>query len=561
MVEPGGTIAFDQFGLGSILKQFRLEVPTNQREYSWKTEHVDQLFDDFAQAINDDDDYFLGSIVTIPRKDGTLEVVDGQQRLATTAILLSAVRDFLKNTEERVLVESIDNEFLTGIDRQARQRVPKLTLNVDDNELFGRIVRGGSDPLPEPFHDSHERLIAAYKQARARVGKIVGVVADEKAHGDFLNRWVSFVEHKALVVLLRVTDGANAYKMFETLNDRGLRTSQADLIKNYLFGISGNRLSEVQARWSYMRGTLESLDEDDITINFLRHALIVLRGYLTAAKVYDGVQREARSETSTVAFTTNLEAMATVYAASLSPEHEKWNTYPENVGKAIEAFNLFNIKPLRPLVLAIGTRMAPAEVSACYRYLVAVGVRLMVASTTRSGSVEQPLAEAAHRVWAEEITTVDQLRTSLNALVPGDDDFQSAFAIAKVSNQKLARYYLRSIESVAQERPNAWYVMQTDPETINLEHILPRRPDGHWPGVDDEMATRLATRLGNLALMRKADNSEAKSLPFEDKRAIYGESPYVLTNQLAEAERWDADTIKSRQMQMAKLAVKAWSVK
>ena len=289
MPEAHGTIQFDQFGLASVLKQFQLEVPPNQREYAWGTHHVNQMLDDFATAINDDDDYFLGTIVTIPKVNGALEVVDGQQRLATTAIILAAIRDYLKeNTEESVLVESVNNEFLTGIDRVRRARVPKLSLNVDDNELFGRIVTG--EEVLGAVHESHERLLVARDEAAKRVRQIVAVV-DVKSHGDFLERWVSFLENRALVVLLRVSDGANAYRMFETLNDRGLRTSQVDLIKNYLFGLSRSRLPEVQSRWAYMRGTLETIDEDDITITFLRHALIVLRGHLTAAKVYDGVQR------------------------------------------------------------------------------------------------------------------------------------------------------------------------------------------------------------------------------------------------------------------------------
>ena len=77
--------------------------------------------------------------------------------------------------------------------------------------------------------------------------------------------------------------------MFETLNDRGLRTSQADLIKNYLFGRSGDRIQEVQTRWSYMRGTLESLEDENITVDFLRHALIANRGYTRESQVYDAV--------------------------------------------------------------------------------------------------------------------------------------------------------------------------------------------------------------------------------------------------------------------------------
>src|SRR5205085_6574221 len=126
--------------LGNVLKQNQLVVPPNQREYAWTEYQVIQLFQDFAKAIADNETgYFLGTIVTIPRMNGNLEVVDGQQRLATTAILLTAIRDYLKGKEE-VLVEAINNEFLTGIDRSRRARVPRLRLNVDDNELFGWLL-------------------------------------------------------------------------------------------------------------------------------------------------------------------------------------------------------------------------------------------------------------------------------------------------------------------------------------------------------------------------------------------------------------------------------------
>jgi uncharacterized protein with ParB-like and HNH nuclease domain len=234
---------------------------TQPGEYSWTDRQVVQLFQDFAKAIGDDETgYFLGTIVTIPRSSGHLEVVDGQQRLATTAILLSAIRDYLRGKED-VLVESIDNEFLTGIDRVRRARIPKLRLNVDDNHSFGWIIaRPQGEQEPDATRDSHGLLKQAYSEAIKHVRNIVSTL-DPKDHGDLLNAWVSFVENRALVVLLRVPNDANAYKMFETLNDRGLRTSQADLIKNYLFGRSGERIQEVQAKWAYMRGALESLEE------------------------------------------------------------------------------------------------------------------------------------------------------------------------------------------------------------------------------------------------------------------------------------------------------------
>ncbi len=165
-------IGFEQRGLGSVLKQNQLSVPPNQREYSWTEKEVRTLFQDFAKAIFEGEpSYFLGTIVTIPRENGMLEVVDGQQRLATTAILLSAIRDYLLPREE-IIAESINNEFLTGIDRDLRDRVPRLRLNLDDNDFF-KARLSGAEPAPEPTKISHRLLDDAFSEAQAHVRKVV----------------------------------------------------------------------------------------------------------------------------------------------------------------------------------------------------------------------------------------------------------------------------------------------------------------------------------------------------------------------------------------------------
>ena len=64
-------IMFEQIGLASILKQNHLKVPPNQRNYTWDEKRVKQLFQDLARTI-DEGDYFLGTIVTIPRENGIL---------------------------------------------------------------------------------------------------------------------------------------------------------------------------------------------------------------------------------------------------------------------------------------------------------------------------------------------------------------------------------------------------------------------------------------------------------------------------------------------------------
>lgn len=560
MSETKNQIGFEQIGLGSILKQNQLVVPPNQREYSWTEREVRQLFQDFAKALNEAD-YFLGTIVTIPRMNGRLEVVDGQQRLATTAILLAAIRDYLKDKNEDVLVESINNDFLTGIDRAKRARLPKITLNIDDNDLFTQILANGSPQnLPDPLRTSHERLLSAYSEAYRHVRYVVASW-ETKSHGDLLNNWVSFVEHRALAVLLRVPDSADAYKMFETLNDRGLRTSQADLIKNYLFGRSRDRIHEVQTRWAYMRGALETLEEEDITVNFLRHALIVMRGYLREAEVYDSVQDIVKSDQAAVTFAATLESIANAYVASFNPEHDRWNAYPDAARRAIEVFNMLNIRPLRPLILAVTLKMSERETPSAFKFLLSLGVRLLIAATTRSGSVELPLASAANDVFTGTIDTASKLRKALVAITPSDQTFMAAFATAKVSNARFARYYLRSLEMTAKGESEPWFNPTNDRSIINLEHILPRRPMGNWSHVPEEDQKNVVTRLGNLALMRASDNSDLKSQSFDDKKAVYERSLYLLTKEIAQWPYWTPESIDERQKQLAKLAVTTLPVK
>jgi uncharacterized protein with ParB-like and HNH nuclease domain len=556
-------IAFEELGLGSLLKRYRLRVPSNQREYAWTEREVTDLFQDFALAINDGKPYFLGTVVTIPREEGTLEVVDGQQRLATTAILLSAIRDYARLLEDEYIVKSIDTEFISGIDREQRKLLPRLTLNHDDNELFASIVTNSEEtPDAAPAkRASHNRLVVARYEAGQQIQKAVSIY-DRREHGDVLNRWVSFIEHQAMGILLKVPTDADAFKMFETLNDRGLRTSQADLIKNYLFARSENRIEEVQARWSYMRGALESATDDpEITMTFLRHALITQRGYLRKADVYEAVQALVKSEQAAVSLAATLENLSTAYVATFNLDHERWNGYPDAGRRAIEALNLLDIKPMRPLMLAITASMEPKEGAPALRFLISLGVRLMIASSTRTSSVELPLAVASKAVFDGEVATSADLQTRLASITPGDEEFREAFSTARVSTARLARYYLRSMEMAAKSEPEPYFVLHEDREIINLEHVLPRKPEDNWPSFTEEDVRRLATRLGNQALMRHGDNSEARSAAFLEKKPLYATSPYLLTEMLAEAEDWTEETINQRQKTLAGLAVSAWPTK
>jgi hypothetical protein len=557
MADAETEIGFAQLGLGNVLKQDQLAVPPNQRDYAWTNKEVTTLFQDLALAIVDEPSYFLGTIVTIPRTSGILEVVDGQQRLATTAIFLSAIRDYLHDRDP-ILSESIDNEFLTGIDRAARERVPKLRLNLDDNDYFRARLTGGAT-MPEATKPSHRLLDAAFAEAKAQVKRLVAGHAD-KDHGDILNRWISFIEGKALVVRLRVANDANAYRMFETLNDRGLRTSQADLVKNYLFGRAGDRLPEVQQRWAFMRGALETMEDDDITIIFLRHALTAIQGFVRETQVYETVQSHARAAQPVVTFVNDLEALANTYVAIYNPEHEKWNSYSDTTRKAVEVLNQFDIRPMRALMLSIAQRMDEKEAERSFLFCVSFGVRLMIASGTRTGSVEERLAEAAHKVFIAEIEETAGLKTYLASITPSDAQFRAAFEAATVSNRKLARYYLRSLEMQAKGEAEPWHIPNDDRSAINLEHVLPEKTEENWPQFSNDEVKLYYRRIGNLCLLRASENSNLRSEGFDIKKPVYATCPYILTQQLAQASDWTKVDIIDRQKTLADLALEAWAI-
>jgi hypothetical protein len=93
-----------------------------------------------------------------------------------------------------------------------------------------------------------------------------------------LQQWVKFLREVAEVIVLRVPDIINAFVMFETLNDRGLKASQADLIKNYLLSFCREMIPQGQQSWAQMTAVLESLGQGDISVTYLHHLLIIKNG-------------------------------------------------------------------------------------------------------------------------------------------------------------------------------------------------------------------------------------------------------------------------------------------
>jgi Protein of unknown function DUF262/Protein of unknown function (DUF1524) len=553
-------IGIEQLGLGAVLKRYRLLVPANQRDYAWSEREVRALLEDLSFAMaNDESQHFFGTLVTIPRENGVLEVVDGQQRLATTALTLAAMSQIAK-TSAGNLSRALE-AFLSDVDNQTLEMAPKLNLNSADTAVFHALVTGGdASQIIQSNRDSHRLLNEAYETTRAHMVKISSTVSEANRTKIFQN-WMNYIEYSAKVILLIVPNTSNAYKMFETLNDRGLRVSQSDLVKNHIFGEAKGRLSEAQATWSFIKGTLETLDEEDTTVNFLWQALISMQGPIRQAEVYEKVQAIAKGVQTSIAFLNDLEHLAGDYVALSNPSSDKWNSYPSNARRLLSVLNFFDIKPFRPLLMAIARKIEPKEAVKSFEKLVSLGVRLIIASSTRSGSIEQQCGKAAKAVSDGEITSANAIHDSLKGIIPNDEQFRAAFEVATVSQAKFARYYLRSIEMAAKNEPDPWLLPNDDPDAINLEHVLPRKPMADWPQFSEDDVRTYSRRIGNMALLKAKANSAIASSNFEIKKSAFIGSPYTTTNMIASQQNWTVSQIVERQKHLAELALKAWPLR
>ena len=561
------SVEIKQETIGAILrnKQRRLRVPINQRSYSWKPEHINELYSDWQTARADGkDEYFMGSIVVVNADEGTL-VFDGQQRLATSAILIAAIRDWFYRAGDTKTATVIENDHLVSIDRKTHDEASHFTLNLEDRDYFlKRIIRNPDDAerkaaKAKPQQESHKRLDAA---AAAAASFVTGIVANfpESEKGKQLHRWLDFIDDGARVVWVEVADETTAFMIFETMNDRGLRLSAADLLKNYLYGMSGDKKEEVVQKWQAMSGILESVEDDEGQIvEYIRYYWITRQGPTRTRDLYEQIKASVNNNTKIITFAADLEAKAHDYAAILNGSHEAWARFPSELRRGIETLRLLGVSQVRPLLLAASGKFTTQEFAKLILACTCWSVRCLIAGVP-SGTLEGYYGRNALKITQGKITTTSELAKDMMQVVPDDARFRAAVATANVANAQLARYYLRALQLQEDGEKEPQYI-PNDGQAVTLEHILPSKPGKGWEYIKPEDAKALCNRLGNQALLLGSVNSKIGNTSYAEKKAALTESKFSLTTGAAVHDKWDVDQITKRQDKLADLAVLAWPLK
>ena len=564
-----GTITFEPMGIGDLLRRSRHVVPPNQRSYAWEPRHVRDLLQDINAEMNRSapaiPEYFLGTVVLVEGKDGAPpNISDGQQRLATTSIILARIRDLLNEMGQSQRASAIEQDYLAKIDFDTGDLRPQISLNAEDHDFFSQVIlKPFPHTVPENtfLRSSNRRLLEASKAAYDYLKKTVEGFSDSNKT-PYLRQWVRFIKERTHVIAVTVLDENQAFRIFETLNDRGVKAGQVDLLKNFFLEVSGERMVETHALWTELTGKIEANfpDEDDQLLLYIRHLWITRYGHTIEKDLSTKVRSTINSSTLAANFVAEANSAAINYIAITDPSHPKWNGYKNVTQEYLNTINRhLKVTQIRPLLFAIAMHFSPEEATKAFRYAVSISVRFLIVGG-RGGFLDEHYAAKAHDIGTGKITKAKELRDAMATVVPTDAQFENAFATARVSKGFLARFYLRAIDKTMADDPEPDYVANEDYDVTNLEHIVPLNPSADWP-LSIEEAASVQALIGNLTLLNSKKNVSLGNVPFAEKVQVYRDSPYRVTKIL---EKYGADfgvlQIKERQEELAKLAVKTWTL-
>ena len=561
-------------GIGRLITDNRFFVPTHQRDYKWDRDRVQKFIDDLVEALERGDKfYFIGLMVFMRADDNRLRVLDGQQRLATTVILFSALRAWFGSADpEGGMVTRIQYDFIGRAEYGEAKTEPKLTLNRNNDDKFQAYVVTGSplDNIKSEFkktgkNASNHYLLDAIIYTHQRVSELAKKADDpEKAKAYFANL-IKFMRDSVIAVRLTVPNESNAFRVFETLNDRGMDLSAVDLIKNHLFGLAydgtstGTELMQLEHRWGQLTQTLQNLRQED----FLKVYWTSRHGLVQLDDIFEAVKGATKSSKDATDLSIDLLGAAEDYAALDDPLDPAWSPQTAVSKDYVGRLKVLGSKLVRPVMLSGMEKLDPQEFEKLLRVLEVIVVRWQVVGQGRTGTIERACARLAQAIWEGKATHRPQFVAGLTELYTSDDEFREKFITQDNLTRQKAVYLLKRIEEHERSTKYGAAGKGLAPHAdLTLEHILPENPGSDWTAAvtKDPKLAELSDRTGNLCLLPTGSNKDLGNAGFTTKKAIFAASDLLTTQQVASYGSWDPQTIEARQVWLASRAVAIWRV-
>ncbi|MBD2345078.1 DUF262 domain-containing protein [Anabaena subtropica] len=552
--------------LFSVKKKY--VVPRFQREYSWTKEKVSELWDDIVANINISNDgqfnheeYFIGSLVLVgDDKSLSMQIVDGQQRLTTITILLSALCQRFIEIEKRNLAESIYENYIAGKDDEGKDY---FKLENETPKPFFQISIQHIDKKQESASSEEEKnLLNSYNEFYSYTSKELlkqkfgQITIENDLYENLLKAIRDQVVKYLKVIFITVSEEDQAYTIFETLNARGMDLSFVDLIKNKVFKSFTTRHPDdyAKTKWKKLRKTIASRDGVGTLETFVRHWWIARYNYTSADNVYKHFKKQWNvGGINPEFFLDELVNDAELYVKISSPVVEDFPQQEEKeLYRSLLALKTFNVSQHKPFLLNLfkvrqQNFLTLTDVKKIICFIEKFHFCFNAVCSMRPSGIEQSYSKATRQLFdAKDKNSarkvIDELKQQLLTRLPEKDKFKDDFSKLKylksyTKDKKLIQYIFSHLESVKQT------TNEFKPDSITLEHILSQSS-----GTEDYIGM-----IGNLLPLGAKLNGEAGTKKLVDKIETYNKSNFILTQEFATSnpETWGEEEIKARTSDLA----------
>lgn len=543
-------------------------VPPFQRDYSWGEEEWEDLWTDIQETTAKDGEpaHYMGYLVLQTSDNRTFEVIDGQQRLTTISLIVLAAMRVMKkiisenrNPEDNQRrLDQIRATYIGYLDPVTLTSRNKLALNRNNDGYYRDYLVKLADHLPQRgFPASTHSMRKGFEWLER---KLQAMVRHENDSGMVLAQFIESMSDKLFFTVITVADELNAYKVFETLNARGVRLSATDLLKNWLFSVLAKgdtpqaNLVELERRWESMVGRLGSESFPD----FLRMHWNSRHSFARQADLFKTVRAKVQQPSDVFTLLREMDEDIDTYLALTQPEGSEW---PSTWRAAACELQMFSVRQPYPMLMAARSRLTDEEFGGLLRATSVIAFRYNVIGSQHAGEQERVYHAAAMQLQKDLSCRLQSVLNVLKPIYPTDDAFRQDFAEKSIKttqsrNAKIVRYILCELE-----RQAGGVELDAESSAYSIEHVLPQSPDQGWEAFPDRDLDNGIFRLANMVLLESGKNKDLGNKPYSDKRPVIATSNIQLTKNLAnENDEWTPARLDKRQKQLARMATAIWRV-
>ncbi|UOS34734.1 DUF262 and DUF1524 domain-containing protein [Helicobacter pylori] len=532
----------------------QLVIPIYQRLYSWEKEQCKQLWDDIIKIGGDDkmDRHFIGSILYvldgITHSDNTLLIIDGQQRLTTITLLLTALRDHLNDEYEfleKFSCQKIQKHYLINSDKDGDKKFRLILSESDKDTLLSLIDKDRRKPS-EPS----SKIVENFKLFEEWISK----------NTNKLETIFKGLE-KLMIVEIALKGKDDPQLIFESMNSKGIELTQTDLIRNHI--VMETEIEKKEGFYNkYWRAMEEEFKQNKKWFDrFVRHYLTIkTREIPNVNKVYVALKDYRQKEGIGIEdLLKDLQKYCRYFCQIVSKKEAN-----KDLNKALGFLVDLEMDVIYPLLLELYSDYSDGVLSKddfrrsidliesyiCRRAVCGLG----------TNSLNKVFPSFTRHIQKDEY--FKSLEAHFGYLTekqrfPNNDEFKDRFITIDFYRFKKNKYFFERLENF--DRKERVYTHE-----YTIEHIMPQKLTEEWErdlGENfQEIHDKYLHTIGNLTLT--GYNQEYSNNSFQQKRDMekgFKDSPLRLNQSLRDLESFGEEEIKKRANDLADLALKIWT--